>query len=191
MIILLSCNSDTTPKPNGYPRIERESISAVSYNNGHISFYYPSDATVKEEQRKDEGGQKEIWFNIIYRQFHAKIFCTYIQTPKSKLPELIEDSRHLAYSHMAKSSGILQTDYENPSSGVYGKLYTIEGDVASPLQFYMTDNRSNFLRGALYFDQQINIDSVQPVISFIKDDIAQVMETARWNFVELQSRANP
>jgi gliding motility-associated lipoprotein GldD len=59
-------------------------------------------------------------------------------------------------------------------------LFKIEGPVASPYQFYITDGKSHFLRGSLYFDQKVNFDSLRPVIEFLKTDIEHLMASVKW-----------
>ena len=47
------------------------------------------------------------------------------------------------------------------------------------LQFYLTDSTNHFLRGALYFNTEVN-DSIAPVSIFLKDDIKHLIESFRW-----------
>ena len=48
------------------------------------------------------------------------------------------------------------------------------------MQFYLTDSVKNFLRGALYIKEIPNIDSLQPVISFLDRDVIQLIRTTEW-----------
>ena len=52
--------------------------------------------------------------------------------------------------------------------------------VATPMQFYLTDSTKNFVRGALYFNFKPDNDSMQPVISFIRQDIDHMISTFEW-----------
>ncbi|HKI89469.1 MAG TPA: hypothetical protein VKA38_10600, partial [Draconibacterium sp.] len=60
-------------------------------------------------------------------------------------------------------------------------VYKIEGNAASPMQFYLTDSTRNFLRGAFYIREVPNIDSLRPVINFLEPDIIHIIETTTWN----------
>ena len=63
---------------------------------------------------------------------------------------------------------------------VNGTLFNVEGDVASPFVFYLTDSTDNFLYGALYFDVPPNADSLSPVIERIRGDMGHLAATLRW-----------
>ncbi|MDE5612858.1 MAG: gliding motility lipoprotein GldD, partial [Odoribacter sp.] len=58
--------------------------------------------------------------------------------------------------------------------------YFIEGNTASSTQFYVTDSVKHFLRGALYFKQHPDKDSLAPVIHYLRQDIVNLMETVRF-----------
>ena len=80
----------------------------------------------------------------------------------------MEESRKFAYDHTIKADAINEKIYINPSQKVYGTIYYIQGNAASSIQFFLTDSTKHFLRGALYFNETPNIDSLQPVIDFIR-----------------------
>ena len=63
---------------------------------------------------------------------------------------------------------------------VYGNVMNIEGDVATPFQFYLTDSTRHFLRGSLYVKAQINTDSLTPVYDFLKTDAMHMINTFEW-----------
>ncbi|MCL1822363.1 MAG: gliding motility lipoprotein GldD, partial [Prolixibacteraceae bacterium] len=91
-----------------------------------------------------------------------------------------EESHELTYRHTQKASAIDAKLFLNPENKVYGTIYTIAGNAASPMQFYLTDSTRHFLRGALYIRDIPNIDSLRPVIDFLIPDILHLIETARW-----------
>nr|MBD3622879.1 gliding motility lipoprotein GldD [Sunxiuqinia sp.] len=93
----------------------------------------------------------------------------------------MEESRRLAYDHSIKADAIEERVFVNPDKDVYGTIYYIEGNAASPIQFYLTDSTRHFLRGALYIREIPNIDSIRPVIDFLRPDIIHLIETTSWN----------
>jgi gliding motility-associated lipoprotein GldD len=162
----------------GYPRIEREKDSILVYNNEIFSFGYPSSAQIENiiADQKDER-----WLNIHYPQYKATIHCSYIPITKKTLSKAMEDNHRIIYSHAAQASDIQQTlisNIENNSSGI---LYDIRGNVASPIQFFLTDSTKHFFRGSLYYDNKVNPDSVAPITSFIREDIVRIAATMVWN----------
>ena len=52
----------------------------------------------------------------------------------------------------------------------------LQGEVATSRQFFLTDEKKHFIRGALYFNEEIN-DSIKPIESFITYDIINIIET--------------
>jgi gliding motility-associated lipoprotein GldD len=90
----------------------------------------------------------------------------------------------LAYKHSEKASSIEEQIFINPINKVYGTLYTIRGNAASPMQFYLTDSITNFLRGALYIKEVPNADSLRPVIKFLSEDVLQLVESTKWKRIE-------
>jgi len=175
-LLLISCQ-DYTPKPTGYNRIEPQEAEIKEYIFPAFSFNYTSAVridTLKSPQNE------ELWFNIVYPQYNAVIYCTYFPITRQSLPQALEDSYHMAYSHTLRASGINQKLYNDSSNQVSGTVYEIEGNVATPAQFFVTDSVNNFLRGSFYYSAKINADSVAPVTEFITKDIENMISSFRW-----------
>ena len=68
----------------------------------------------------------------------------------------------------------------DPEANVFGMLYDIKGNVASSVNFFVTDSVKNFIRGALYFSNRPNHDSLAPAIDFFREDILHLMRTIKW-----------
>ena len=119
------------------------------------------------------------WVTIDVPSNNAQIHLSYRKI-KNNLEKLIEESRMLAYKHSQKASSIDEQLFINPSSRVYGTIYSIKGNAASPMQFYLTDSIKNFLRGSLYIKEAPNSDSLQPVIRFLTQDMLQLIKTTEW-----------
>lgn len=175
-LLLISCN-DYLPKPAGYPRIDRVKNELNTFTCPDFSFSYPASVEIKEVKKEAESG---FWFNMIYSEYDAIIYCTYLPVDKVNLRSLLNESYHLAYSHVSKADGILQTQFTDSLYHISGIIYDIKGAVASPVQFYVTDSTSSFLRGSLYFNQRVKTDSIAPVVKIIREDIVEIMETLRW-----------
>ncbi|MCX7651149.1 MAG: hypothetical protein N2050_11445 [Flavobacteriales bacterium] len=163
-------------KPKGFPRIQ---LPEKKFQPLPIScpftFLTPQYADV--ELHKDL--RHPCWFNLKFRTLKATLFCTY-ENPGKDLAQYIEDSRTLAYKHLTKATGIREQEVSDPKARVFGKIYYIDGDVASACQFYLTDSVRHFLRGSLYFDLHTDPDSVAPVRQFLIQDIHTVTETLQW-----------
>lgn len=175
-LLLVSCQ-DYTPKPIGYPRIERKEITNAELNFGLFSFQYPTDIRIDTLQSPN---QNEIWFNIVYPQYNAIVYCTYLPISKKSLNKALNDSYHMAYSHTLMANDIEQKLFNSHTNNVSGVLYEIGGNVATPLQFFVTDSINHFLRGSLYYSSKTNSDSVAPITQFITKDVEQMMSSFKW-----------
>ncbi len=97
------------------------------------------------------------------------------------MTRLVEYARELAFKHTVKANAIDQKIINYPDKKVYGVYYAIDGNTASSVQFFLTDSVNHYFRGALYFNERPQYDSIQPVVSFLKEDIDVMIKTFTWN----------
>ncbi|MDB4089102.1 gliding motility lipoprotein GldD [Flavobacteriales bacterium] len=177
-IMIYGCKSENYyPKPMGFHRIDLpEQVQMNSYEgNCPYTFQYPSFAYVMEKEKCNQ--------DIAFPKYKAILHCTNIQFNDSEMNNLFyhsEYSRKLAYEHRIKADAINETAYTNDSLGVYGVTYEIIGDVACNYQFFLTDSTDNFYRGSLYFNVRPNVDSLKPVLDYIKTNINAMISTFDW-----------
>lgn len=176
MLLVLSCKHEYIPKPKGYFRIEfpEKSYSRIQQNIPY-SFEIADYSSLKIDS-----AQNTNWADILTPANKADLHLTYIKL-NNDLAAHTEESRELAYDHSVKADAIEEQLYINNIDKVFGTVYYIEGNAASPLQFYLTDSTKNFLRGALYIREIPNIDSISPVIDFLTVDVVHLIETTKWN----------
>jgi len=172
-------NNEYSPKPKGYFRIVypekkyREFKSAAPF-----TFDYPVYA--KMESDKGKNAEKN-WYNMHFIQFNGFLHLTYYDVAsKAEYDEMVEDARKLAFKHTIKASAIDQKIINYPDRKVYGIYYAIEGNTASSVQFFLTDSTKHYFRGALYFNERPQYDSIEPVLKFIKSDIDKMIATFNW-----------
>jgi gliding motility-associated lipoprotein GldD len=121
------------------------------------------------------------WVEIYYPNLKANIHVTFkrINNSEQLLKEYLNDSYVLTAKHQIKASAIDETITKTPS-GKVAVIAEIEGEVPSQFQFTMTDSTRNFLRGALYFNTQVQNDSLRPAIEYVKKDMMQMINTLKW-----------
>ncbi len=182
--LLLLCatacqNNDYSPKPKAYFRIVypkkvyKDFIQPVPF-----AFKYPVYANIEPD--KSTGAQKN-WYNLHFKPFNGFLHLTYYDVSgKKAFDEMIEDARKLAFKHTIKATAIDQKIINYPDRKVYGIYYAIEGNTASSVQFFLTDSAKHYFRGALYFNERPQYDSIAPVVKFIKKDIDTLISTFRW-----------
>jgi gliding motility-associated lipoprotein GldD len=122
----------------------------------------------------------EFWINIDYQKFDAKIYCSYQTIAPQSLAEHTGECRKLVSRTVKQAFAINEKEYENDRNRVYGTLFEIEGETASPIQFMLTDSVSHFFRGALYFQCEPNADSLAPCIDYLRNDIIEMIQSFEW-----------
>ncbi len=175
--LLYSCKGEKfAPKPRGYYRIDLLDKSYKAFDTTYpYKFEYPTYGEPELLERKGE----QYWMNLNFPRYNATIYLSYKQV-NGNLSELIEDAHKLSYDHSVKADAIGESVFANNDAKVYGMFFEVEGDAASPVQFFVTDSTRNFLRGALYFYSSPNRDSLNPLIEYFEADIKHLMETVEW-----------
>ncbi len=176
--MLSSCDEEFTPKPRGYFRIElpKKDYHQYAPPDCPFSFEIPAYAQMV---RDTDASAEPCWMDIRFPKFNGTIYVSYKEV-KNNLRQYMEDSRTLALKHMPKASGIDEQEINVPENKVYGTLYDMKGNAASPIQFFITDSSSHFLRGSLYFYSVPNPDSIAPVLNYISKDIDHILATFKW-----------
>jgi gliding motility-associated lipoprotein GldD len=180
MLLLSACGDhDYSPKPRGFFRIDFPAKAYQTYNGGcPFTFDYPTYAKVEIDSMR---GSKPCWLNVQFPQFNGTLHLSYEDvTSKKMFNELVEDAYQFASKHAIKASSIDGVPMAYPERKVYGMYYTIDGNTASNAQFFLTDTTRHYLRAALYFRAEPRLDSIQPVLTFIKKDMDVMIRTLRW-----------
>jgi len=176
LITLVSCQDDNySPRPSGYFRIDFNNHEYQRSNTEcAFSFEYSKHAklVLKDKYR--------CWYNIYYPKHKATIYLTYVDLDND-LKTHIDQTQKLTYEHQIKASKIERSPIIFPEKEVYGLKYRLSGEVASSIQFYLTDSTDHYLRGSLYFDTYVNSDSLKPVIDFIDVEIQHLIDSFYWN----------
>ena len=182
-LMLSSCEKTYTPKPKSYPRIVYPSKGYQPYLNNScpFTFDYPLYANiVRDTSFFEEKVENPCWINIVFPQFGGTIHVSYEDVhSQEQMAKLLDDAHTLTYKHTKKAESIDPVEVEN-KYGVKGLIYDVGGNAASNIQFYVTDMDHHFLRGALYFNTVPNIDSMGPVVDFVKKDMDHLIETFHW-----------
>lgn len=189
-LLIAACNGnhDYSPKPRGYFRIVFPEKTYRTFNGPYpFTFIYPTYAVIEKDtnvapEKKDKKLlNMKYLLNMQFPQFNGTLHLSYESiTSKKVFDELIEDARTFAFKHSVKATSIDQAIIHNSDRKVYGIYYTIDGNAASSVQFFITDSAKNYMRGALYFNNTPRLDSIQPVLKFVKRDIDTMIKTFRW-----------
>ncbi len=180
ILAVVSCGKTAQPKPYGYFRIDLPEHEYVEVDNLgpysiEKSIYCHSDKT-----DNTYATEADEWINLVYPSINAKIHLSYKHINTTIFQQVTEESHSLAYKHTVRADAIQESYYGNDTTRVYGILYEMKGNAASPAQFYVTDSVSNFLRGSLYFNHLPNADSIAPAANYVLQDMIHLIETLKW-----------
>lgn len=184
-IILYSCGGEqvNTPKPKMYPRIifPEQSYDQFKLEACNFSFEKPAYAKVKTGIKFfNEESTHPCWFDLELEDFNGSIHFSYnaIEDEKS-LDKFISDAFKIVEQHNSKAEYREEVLISN-ENGVNGLLFNLEGPVASPINFFLTDTTHHFVRASLYFNSAVDPDSIAPVLKFVSKDIQRILETFEW-----------
>ena len=176
IFVLFGCSKATTPKPYGYSRIDLPEAAYISSPKGES---YRFEQSVYATPRKVANEGEGEWMNLHYDVLNADIHCSYMPV-HGNLRELTDDAMEFVYKHVSQASAIPERVYANDEAKVYGVFFTLQGNTASPFQFFLTDSTAHFFRGAAYCNCRPNADSLQPVLEYLEHDIEHLIETFEW-----------
>lgn len=176
-LLLPGCRERSVPKEYGYFRIE---LPQHSYKM-MADKKYPYEFLVSEaaEVESVEHEKEKYWIDIRYKRQNAVVHCSY-KPVRQNLNALTDDAMEFVFSHAVKASAIPEQAYSHPEEKVYGLVFNLEGNAATPMQFFLTDSTRHFFRGALYFNNIPNQDSLAPVTEYIREDMTVLIESFRW-----------
>ena len=171
-ILLTSCENDVLPKPTAYLSLKYpENSYSEMLSDCPYSFEISKYATVEINE--------DCWAKIEYPSLKATVHVTY-RGVSNNLEEILKEVEKLTFEHTIKADAISDLTFENFENRVFAKIYNVEGNVATNIQFRATDSINHVLAGALYFDVKPNYDSIYPASEYLKKDIKRIMETIRW-----------
>lgn len=181
---LISCETDTSPRPNAWPRVHYPvAADTIVFDEPGCPYtftlpdYYKIESDVLFFNEKPDD---PCWTNLVCEDLNATIYLSNKPLDNAySYAQMIEDAYKLTYKHSSRADFIEPQQIEN-QNGVHGLIYFVGGDAASNFQFFVTDTVSNFVRGALYFNNRPNADSLKPVIQFMVKDIEGMLSSWRW-----------
>ena len=182
ILLLTACNSDYTPKPKGYFKIDfpKKQYRLFQQTGYPYSFEYPVYANViRDSSFFGEATENPWWINIDYPDFNGRVHISYKEIGANKLDKLVNDAFTMTNKHNLKAYSIDDSLMVTPNN-IHGMFFKVGGNVATANQFFLTDSVKHFLRGALYFDATPNEDSLGIVNHFVLDDLKHLINTFKW-----------
>jgi len=180
VLAVAACSGSSTPKPYGYYRLtlpthDYTSVEQSAYKVRYATFNINRAAYVEPADSANAD-----YFNIQYPSINSTIHCSYLPV-HSNLPTLLKDAQEMVFSHAVKASAIPEQEYNDAEHHVHGVVYELQGNTATPVQFFLTDSTQHFFRASVYINTIPNQDSLSPVVDFLTDEVRAMVESFRWN----------
>lgn len=180
ILLTISCTNTKqvdSPKPKGYYRIELPP-HAYQQLDTVFPFCFPYSKYATYQFKQQPNG--DYWIYINYKRFNADLNITYAALNKDLRERIIEEDRIVSF-HYKVADDVEFSIISDAASNIFGQIYDIKGmKVATPISFWLTDSSNHYLRGALYFNNPPNNDSLQPVIEYIREDILEMINGFEW-----------
>lgn len=180
LIVLLitasSCseNKRPIPKPPTYLKLNLPEKKYTTYTDDcGYSFLLPDYV----EMKKVPGSRCNRDFDL--GSLNGTLHLSFI-TIDTTLGAYINYAIDKVDEHKIKATAILDTTFINFENRAYGTFFELQGNVASPFQFYMTDSSSIFMSGVVYFNTRPNYDSIRPALTYFKKDLYKLLESVQW-----------
>lgn len=178
VLLLVACSEQIpVPKPPLYLRSDLPKPEYVQFSEAcPYQFEISKIYTVKQVVEK---GQLTCHKEIDLGPLNAMISFSYIDM-KEPLSVYVNFSNDKVGEHKIKATGIVSENYVNSQKKVYGTFFKLQGDVATPFQFYLTDSVKNFVNGVVYFNSRPNYDSLKPSLDYLEKDLMHMINTFEW-----------
>ena len=171
-VLCFSCGEESLPKPKSYLKLQYP-IATYKKVTSDCPFTFEASTIANVEVKNN------CWAKIEYPNLKATIHITYRKVDNN-LNDILKEVEKLTFEHTIKADVISDMPYDDVKKHVYAKLYNIEGNVATNIQFRATDSLNHVLSGALYFYVKPNYDSIVPAIKYIEKDMIKLVETLVW-----------
>ncbi|MBT6127069.1 MAG: gliding motility lipoprotein GldD [Flavobacteriaceae bacterium] len=172
MALMTTCDSVQQPKPKAQLRLEYPEPNYKQVPDVYrFDFEYNDLVQLKRIAKKAP--------DLYYPKMKATLYLSYVGV-ENNVDSLLNDAYQLPGKHMVKAEEIPERVFMAPEKRVYGTLFTVVGNAASQLQFFLTDSTDHFLMGSLYFYSRPNYDSIMPAAKYVERDVMHLMETFRW-----------
>ena len=183
VVLLMACGGDDyVPKPRAYPKIDfpEKTYELFAKSNLPYSFKKPAYALANPDTLSNFE-IKDKWYNLSFTPFNATLHLTYHKINGEKsLDSLIYDTRRFVNKQIDRAQDIREIPIRELNESLDGIYFDILGHTATNLNFYITDNTQNFVRGALYFNYSAQSDSVAPIYRFMKTDVDTLIKSFKW-----------
>ncbi|MBI1838643.1 MAG: hypothetical protein HYR91_15365 [Flavobacteriia bacterium] len=178
-IIVLSCGNEVIniPKPPTYLRLDLPKHEYIHFTD-HCDYTFDISKLYQVKKVTDNTGET-CHKDIELGPLNGVIHFSYINMTEP-LSKYVNYSIDKVDEHKIKASAIEDIKILRPQDRVFGTMFELQGDVASPFQFYLTDSTTRFISGVVYFNSRPNYDSLKPSLEYLKVDLVKMLNSFQW-----------
>ena len=179
-IFILGCDNYLMPKQSAFLRLDYSNPQYEQINNNEFPFLFETNNILSNISDINISNES-IDFILKYDELNAQVNFQYKNIDsKETLDTYILDLKKTIETHSIMANTVRIRDYVLEENDIYGRIFDLSGNVASPYQFYLTDNENNVISGFVYFNIKPNYDSILPGINYIENDIINLIESFSW-----------
>ena len=179
-IFILGCDNYLMPKQSAFLRLDYSNPQYEQINNNSFPFLFETNNILSNISEINISNES-IDFILKYDELNGQVNFQYKNVAsKEALDTYILDLKKTIETHSIMANTVRIRDYVLEENDIYGRIFDLSGNVASPYQFYLTDNEYNVISGFVYFNIKPNYDSILPAINYIENDMINLIESFSW-----------
>ena len=179
LFLLFACGEEIlVPKPPCYLRLELPEHDYTVYQDENCPYSFSIQKLFTVKAVSDQNGptcHKDIDLGPLNGALHLSYIK--MEEPLSTYVNFVNDK---VDEHKVMASAIDDWKILVPEHKVYCTFFELQGDVASPYQFYLTDSIDHFMSGVVYFNSVPNYDSLKPSLDYLKVDLEYLIKSLEW-----------
>ena len=178
LLTVSSCTDTTlTPKPPTYLRLELPEPTYAKFSDS-CSYTFNLSNLYKASNAPDQS-EGTCHKRIDLGPLNGTAYIRYWEMTET-LAYYVNSANDEINKHKQKADDIINETILRPEDRVFGSFFELQGDVATPFQFYLTDSTSRFLYCEVLFNSSPNYDSLRPTLDYLKRDLDEFMNTLKW-----------
>jgi len=178
VLLAVSCTEPSyTPKPPTYLRLELPEPTYANYDDS-CSYNFNLSQLYKVSNAPDQM-PGTCHKRIDLGPLNGTAYIRYWDM-RQPLAYYVNSANDEIDKHKLKADNIVNETILRSKDRVFGSFFELQGDVATPFQFYLTDSTSRFLYCEVLFNSTPNYDSLRPSLDYLKRDLDEFVNTLNW-----------
>jgi gliding motility-associated lipoprotein GldD len=175
---LVSCTNETfVPKPPTYLRTELPDHKYTTFSDNCDYSFDISD--IFKVEKMANGSIETCNKKIDLGPLNGTMYMRYWDMTEP-LSYYVNNANDEVDKHKLKATNIIDKRIIRGEDRVFGTYFKLEGDVATPFQFYLTDSTSKFIYCEILFNSTPNYDSLIPSLDYLSIDIDKMLSSFKW-----------